>query len=79
MPGIQDVKTKELGSDRAMVDIMFKGNAATLADRLMLKTFDAFGIEISEVTPSSMTLRFVTQKDVAPVPESEIKKAYISE
>ncbi len=79
MPGIQDIKTKELGSDRAMVDIMFKGNAATLADRLMLKTFDAFGIEISEVTPSSMTLRFVTQKDVAPVPESEIKKAYISE
>jgi hypothetical protein len=79
MPGIQDVKTKELGSDRAMVDIMFKGNAVTLADQLMLKTFDSFGIEISEVTPSSMVLRFVTQKDVPPVPESEIKKAYISE
>ncbi len=79
MPGIQDVKTRELGSDRAMVDIMFKGNAVTLADRLMLKTFDLFAIEISEVTPLSMTLRFVTQKDVPPVPESEIKKAYISE
>ncbi|ACN17857.1 conserved hypothetical protein [Desulforapulum autotrophicum HRM2] len=79
MPGIQDVKTKELGSDRAMVEIMFKGNAETLANNLMLKTFDLFTIEISEVTPSSMVLRFVTQKDVAPVPESEIKKAYISE
>lgn len=79
MPGIQDVKTKELGSERAVVDIMFKGDAETLANNLMLKTFDSFTIEISEVTPSSMVLRFVTQKDVAPVPESEIKKAYISE
>ena len=79
MPGIQDVKTKELGSDRAMVDIMFKGNAPTLANNLMLKTFDSFSIEISEVTSSSMVIRFVTPKDVAPVSESEIKKAYISE
>lgn len=79
MPGIQDVKTKELGSDRAMVDIVFKGNAPALADLLMLKTFDSFGIEISEVTKASMVIRFITKNDLEPVPESEIKKAYISE
>lgn len=79
MPGIQDIKTRELGSNRAMVDIVFKGNAATLADLLMLKTFDSFDIEIAEVTPASMVIRFITKNDVAPVPESEIKKAYISE
>jgi hypothetical protein len=79
MPGIQEIKTREIGSDRATVDILFKGNAATLADLLMLKTFDSFGIQISEVTQASMIIRFITKNDVAPVPESEIKKAYISE
>lgn len=79
MPGIEDVQTKEIGSDRAVVDILFKGNAGKLADLLMLKTFDSFGIEMSEVTQDSMVIRFVTKEDVAPVEPSEIKKAYISE
>lgn len=79
MPGIQDIKTRELGSDRAVVDILFKGNAATLADLLMLKTFDSFSVEISEVTQASMVIRFITKNDVELIPESEIKKAYISE
>lgn len=79
MPGIEDVRTKEIGSDRAVVDILFKGNGGKLADLLMLKTFDSFGIEMSEVTDDAMVIRFVTKEDVAPVEPSEIKKAYISE
>lgn len=79
MPGIEDVQTKEIGTDQAVVDIVFKGNAGKLADLLMLKNFDSFGIEMSEVTEDSMVIRFVTKEDVAPVAPSEIKKAYISE
>ncbi len=79
MPGIEDVHTKEIGSDQAVVDILFKGNAGKLADLLMLNTFDSFGIEMSEVTEDSMVIRFVTKEDVEPVEPFEIKKAYISE
>jgi hypothetical protein len=79
MPGIEDVQTKEIGSDQAVVDILFKGNAGKLADLLMLKSFDSFDIEMSEVTENTMVIRFVTKENMAPVEPSEIKKAYISE
>lgn len=79
MKGIDDVQTKELASDHAVVDILFQGSPRKLADSLILERFDTFSIELSDITESSLTIRFVTQKDTAPIKPSEIKGAYISE
>jgi len=79
MEGIDDIKTRELGSNQAVVDIVSPGGARNLADALMLKTFDSFGIEISDVEEKSLTIRFVTKENMKPVKDSEIEDAHISE
>ena len=79
MSGIKDVLTKELSSDQAFVDIVFQGNAKKLADALMLKTFDSFGLVLSDVTLNSLTIRFVPKNSAAPIEKSDIEGAYISE
>lgn len=61
MPGIKSVQTKELGADQAIVSILFKGNAEKLAQALLLKTFDSFGLEIYNVKDKSFTIKFVSK------------------
>lgn len=79
MDGIDDIQTKELGSKQAVVDIVYQGGARKLADALMLKNFNSFGIEISDVADNSLTIRFVTENNTQPVKPFEIQDAYISE
>ncbi len=79
MSGIKDVLTKELSSDQAFVDIVFQGNARKLADALMVKSFDSFGLELSDVTLNSLTIRFVPKNSAAPIEKSDMEGAYISE
>lgn len=79
MSGIKDVQTKELSSDQAFVDILYEGDAKKLADALILKTFDSFGLELSQVTMNSLTIRFLPKDDVAPIKKSDMEGAYISE
>jgi hypothetical protein len=59
--GIKSVQTRELGADQASVSILFKGNAEQLAQALLLKTFDSFGIEIYNVKDKSFTIKFVSK------------------
>ncbi len=79
MEGIESIFTKELGSDQAVVDIVFQGGAQKLADALMLKTFDSFSIELSEVTETGLAIKFVTQEEGRAIKDSEMERAYISE
>jgi hypothetical protein len=80
MPEIQGIQTRELGSEEAIVEILYKGDAVGLADALLLKTFDSFGIEIYDVKDKSLTIRFVSKDENQPaVDEEEVKGAYISE
>lgn len=80
MPEIQEIQTRELGSEEAIVDILYKGSAVGLADALLLKTFDSFGIEIYDVKDKSLTIRFVPKDgNKSAVDEEEVKGAYISE
>ncbi len=58
---VKSVKTKELGADQAIVSILFKGNAEQLAQALLLKTFESFGIEIYNVKERSFTIKFVSR------------------
>ena len=61
MPNVKRVQTKELGADQAIVSILFKGNVEKLAQALLLKTFDSFGIEIYNVKDRSFTIKFVSK------------------
>ena len=61
IPEVKSVQTKELGEDQAMVSILFKGNAEKLAQELLLKTFDSFGIEIYDVKDKSFIIKFVSK------------------
>ena len=61
MSNVKRVQTKELGADQAVVSILFQGNAEKLAQALLLKTFDSFGIEIYNVKDRSFTIKFVSK------------------
>ncbi|MCK5311223.1 MAG: hypothetical protein KAJ62_03895 [Desulfobacteraceae bacterium] len=61
MEGVKSVQTKELGADQAVVSILFKGNAEKLAQALLLKTFNSFGIELYNVKDKSFTIKFVSK------------------
>jgi len=72
-PGIEGIQTREMGTEKAVVEILFKGNAKKLADLLMLKAFENFSIETADVAEDSMVIRFVTKKTVDPVAEPGVK------
>lgn len=63
IPEIENMQPKEMGSDYAVMQVFFKGNSSQFADMIMLKTFDKFGIEISEVRDDFIDIRFI-EKDV---------------
>jgi len=49
IPGVNELQTREMKADEASLVVDFDGSEKDLADALLLKTFDAFGINISEV------------------------------
>jgi hypothetical protein len=59
MPRIKDVQIREIKSDEATIIVDFKGNSKELADALMVKTFDSFGINIYEVSPTSLKIELI--------------------
>ncbi len=56
---IQNMQPKEMGSDRAVMELVYKGSPSHFADSIMLKTFAGFGIEIAEVTDNLVTIQFI--------------------
>ncbi|MCF8093126.1 MAG: hypothetical protein K9K40_11795, partial [Desulfotignum sp.] len=59
MTEIENIQPKEIGSDQAVMELVYKGTPSHFADSIMLKTFDGFGIEIAEVTDSLVKIRFI--------------------
>lgn len=79
MTRIEDVQTRELSADQAIVEISYRGDGTDLANALMLKRFDTFGLELSDVMKDELTIRFVPKTDAAPVKPSEMEGVFISE
>ncbi|MCP4671471.1 MAG: hypothetical protein GY857_09195, partial [Desulfobacula sp.] len=50
MPEIENMQPREMGSDYAVIQVFYKGKATQFADMIMLKTFESFGLEISDVS-----------------------------
>jgi hypothetical protein len=49
VPGVKELQTREFKADEATLVVSFEGSAKDLADALLVKTFDSFGINITEV------------------------------
>ena len=76
MTHIEDVQTRELGAEQAIVDISYRGDGKALANTLMLKTFDTFGLELSDVTEDALTIRFIPKSDATSVKQSEVEGVF---
>lgn len=61
LSGVKELKMKEMSADRAAMAVSYQGSTRSLADALLLKTFNGFGIDIFEVTPESISIRLVHQ------------------
>lgn len=75
---IENVQPREIGSDQAVMEMVYKGSPERFAHRVMLKTFDGFGIEIVELTDTLVRIRFIdgvstyeTGESAQPGPGSE--------
>ncbi len=58
---IQNMQPKEIGSDRAVMELVYKGSPSHFADSIMLTTFEGFGIEVGEVTDDLVKIRFIDE------------------
>jgi hypothetical protein len=59
MSGVKNLQTKEMKSDEVILTLEFQGDAKTLADALMLKTFESIGINIYEVSHNHLKIQLV--------------------
>ena len=57
--GVNRVQLKEMRLDESIISVDFQGNAKELADALMLKAFDSFGINIYEVSQNSLRIELI--------------------
>lgn len=65
---IVNLQPKEIGSDSAVVEVLYKGGPEQFADAVLLKTFAGFGLEIVEVTPEMVSIRFVDKTEETEIP-----------
>ncbi len=49
LPGVNDIQIKEMKADEARISVRFQGDGKQLADSLMMKSYETFGIDIFEV------------------------------
>lgn len=59
MREIENIQQKEVGSDHAVMEVIYKGSPSHFADSIMRTSFDGFGIDIVEVTDSVVKIRFI--------------------
>ncbi len=62
IPGVNRVQLKEMRIDESVISIDFQGNAKELADALMLKAFDSFGINIYEVSQKRLRIEIISSE-----------------
>lgn len=61
---IENVQPREIGSDQAVLEMVYKGGPDDFARRIMLTAFDGFGIEIIEVSDTLVSIRFVDDSTI---------------
>jgi len=61
LSGVKELKMREMSADQATMAVSYQGSTRSLADALLLKTFDGFGIDIFEVTAEAVRIRLTHQ------------------
>ena len=56
MPGVSDLQTKGMTPDETILGFDYKGTTQNLAEALLLKSFDGFGITITEAAQDTIRL-----------------------
>ena len=64
MSGVGELKIKEMKPNEAVIMVDFQGNAKELADALMFKTFESFGINIYEVSQNRLWVELIPSQDL---------------
>ena len=59
MPGVKEMQIKEMKPDEAIIMVSFQGTAKELADALILRPFEAIGINIYEVSEDHLRIQLV--------------------
>ena len=57
MSGVDNVQLKEMSTNDALLLVAYQGSARSLADALLLQSFDSFGIDITEVGLNSIRVQ----------------------
>jgi hypothetical protein len=71
---IANMQPREIGTDKAVMEIVFKGSPEQFADAVMLKTFVGFGIEVAEVTDQMVFIRFIEKQEQLPLNNLDIEE-----
>jgi len=61
IPGVEGIKIREMKADASTLMVGYAGTPKALADALILKTFDTFGININEVSESHLRIEIVSK------------------
>ena len=59
LTGVEEIQIKEMKADEATIAVRFRGNGKKLADSLMMKSYETFGIDIFEVTPQRIKVELI--------------------
>jgi len=59
LPGVRGILTSEMRSNETTIIVDYMGSARDLAESLLLKSFDSFGINITEVTQEELMIELV--------------------
>jgi len=62
--GVSAIQLKELKANEATIIVDFAEGGKTLAKRLMLKSFDNFGLNMIKITSNKLTLALVSKKEL---------------
>ena len=61
---VKEIRSSEMKADRATVIVEYNGDVNTLAESLMLKSFESFGINISEVLPDQLRINLMPVDEI---------------
>jgi hypothetical protein len=61
IPGVSGINIKEIKPNESTIAVEYTGSGETLAEALMLKTYDAFGIDIYEVSPERLGIELMPE------------------
>ncbi|MBF0451984.1 MAG: hypothetical protein HQK75_14865 [Candidatus Magnetomorum sp.] len=69
--GVSAIRLKELKSNEAKIEVDFTEGGDMLAKRLMLKSFDNFGLNILKITSTHISLALVSKEELKQIRSDE--------